>query len=1129
MAQIGWRRFIRGPGRLRRRLSRERRVQLWLEPLEDRTLLSAALVKDINTTVTSGSFPSNFVSLGSTAFFFARDGVHGNELWKSDGTNGGTVLVKDIYPGSASAVFDAAAGNALAAVGGQVYFIATDGTQTTLWKSDGTAPGTVKVLDNAAGSGQLSQLANLTNVNGNLFFTAGDSTHGEELWMSDGTGAGTKLVADVNPGSTNGLPDSSSPSNLAALGGTLFFSADDGTHGMELWRTDGTTTSLVADTNPGSTDGVPNGSSPADLAVVGSFVYFAADDGNGPRLWKSDGQSRGTTPVFDLSPGNLTAVGGTLYFTADDGSNGTELWSTDGTTTTLAKDLFPGSVDMLPNSSFPQNLTAAGNQLFFTADDGINGRELWIRDAVGDTHLVRDIRPGPLGGVYNPGYGPGTSMAAAGGTLFFTADAGTTGEELWKSDGTQAGTVLVKDLNSRTDSYPQNPVNVGGTLFFTVNDEVHGTELWQSDGTLAGTKLVRDINTTATGAGSYPSQLTAVGNVLFFIADDGSHGLELWRSNGTDSGTVMVKDLNPGSANGFAGYGYASGATLAALGGILYFAGANGTTGNELWKTDGITTSLVADVNPTSTGGIPAGSWPQDLTVAGTLLYFTADDGRHGRELWKCDGTTTSLVADINTNSTGGIPASSSPQNLTAVGSTLYFTADDGTDGTELWSTDGTTSTLVKDINAGSAAGVPNSSLPQDLTAVGTTLFFTAEDGTHGRELWKSNGTPAGTLLVKDLDTTGEGSSSPSSLTNVGGFLYFAANDGLKGQELWKSDGTPGDTVLVKDIRPGPSGALPLGRQRFAVVGNTFLFVADDGGSGNELWRSDGTAAGTVLVRDLNPGANPGVEDGSGPLVAVGGKVFFQANDGVHGNELWVAGNTPGTLHFGSATYSVSETAGSIEITVTRTGGDDGPLSVLYNVGGGTATVGGNYTGATSGTLDFPDGVTTRTFLIQILNDGAGNGDKTVTLTLSGLAGGGTLGFPVGAILTIADSSPPGPGPGPTTDGVKDVTSQVAVTTGKTSFSAAAKKAKVILTIKNRGRAALTGPLILVLDGLNKKIKFKGGVGLTEVLAPLGSPFVNLAAASLRPGASTTITLVFTNAPRKVKFTARVLAGSGWI
>jgi ELWxxDGT repeat protein len=1082
-----------------------------LELLEDRMLLSAGLVKDINTTVTSGSFPSSFVSIGATVFFFARDGVHGNELWKSDGTSAGTVLVKDINPGSASGVVASYAGNAMAALGSHVFFPATDGTGTTLWKSDGTAAGTVKVLDNPAGPGQLTQLASFTSVNETLFFTARDATHGDELWKSDGTAAGTMLVADINPGTTDGVPNSSSPSNLTALGSTLYFTADDGSHGQELWKSAGTTTSLVADINPGVTGGVPSSSSLSGLTALGSTLYFTADDGTGPRLWKSDGSAKGTVPVLNLVPSSLTAAGSTLYFTADDGINGTELWSSNGTTAALVKDIFPGSAGGVPNSSFPQNLTAGGNTLFFTANDGLHGRELWLSDPVAGTHLVKDIRPGPAGGVYSYG----TSFGAAGSTLFFPADDGTTGSELWKSDGTAAGTMLVKDINPRTDSYIQDPVSVNGTLFFAVNDEVHGNELWKRDGTAAGTKLVKDINTTGPGTGSYPSQLTAVGNLLFFVADDGIHGSELWRSDGTAAGTVMVTDLNPGPAGGLAGNGY-GGSSLAAFRGLLYFAGDNGTTGPELWKTDGTTTTLVADINPG-----PSGSFPQSLTVAGNTLYFTADDGSHGRELWRTDGTTSSLVADINPSTNEGIPAGSSPQNLTAVGSRLYFTADDGTDGRELWRTDGTTTAMVADINPGSTNGTPNSSSPQNLTAVGNTLLFTADDGTHGVELWKTSGTAATTLLVKDINPTPGATSSPSSLTNVGGTLYFSANDGVDGQELWKSDGTPGNTVMVKDIQPGAAGSLQPVAPPFAVVGTTFFFIADDGMHGSELWRSDGTTAGTVLVRDINPGPYPSVDSGYAQLVAAGNKVFFVANDGIHGNELWVAGSTPGTVQLSSSTYRVSETGGSIAITVTRTGGDDGPLSVQYSVGGGTAAAGVSYTGPTSGIINFADGETTQTFTIPIVSDGPGNGDKTVNVTLSDLTGGGVLGSLASAVLTIADVAP--------TSGMKNVTSQVKVTPGKSGFSAAAKKYKMVVTIKNTGRAALTGPLILVLDKLNKKIKLNAAAGLTQVLAPLGSPFVKLAAASLRPGASTTVTLVFTKASGKVTFAPRLLAGSGSI
>jgi ELWxxDGT repeat protein len=134
---------------------------------------------------------------------------------------------------------------------------------------------------------------------------------------------------------------------------------------------------------------------------------------------------------------------------------------------------------------------------------------------------------------------------------------------------------------------------------------------------------------------------------------------------------------------------------------------------------------------------------------------------------------------------------------------------------------------MVKDINPGSA-----SSYPGHLTDVNGTLFFTANDGTHGSELWKSDGTATGTVLVADINPGSTGS-NPTSLTNVNGRLYFAANDGTHGEELWQSDGTPAGTNMVADIIPGSTGSYPSG---LTNVNGTLFFAANDGVHGTELW-----------------------------------------------------------------------------------------------------------------------------------------------------------------------------------------------------------------------------------------------------------------------------------------------------
>ena len=171
--------------------------------------------------------------------------------------------------------------------------------------------------------------------------------------------------------------------------------------------------------------------------------------------------------------------------------------------------------------------------------------------------------------------------------------------------------------------------------------------------------------------------------------------------------------------------------------------------------------------------------------------------------------------------------------------------------------------------------------------------------------MWKSDGTAAGTVQVKSITAL-------KVQANVNGSLYFGASDVTNGAELWKSDGTTAGTVLVKDIRVGSTSGLPFFNYMTNVNG-TLFFVADNS-SGQELWKSDGTAAGTVLVRDINPGSGSsfGIATSSN-LTNVNGTLYFHANDGTNGDELWKSEG------FGSSAILVKDIAVGTRVQVQRT------------------------------------------------------------------------------------------------------------------------------------------------------------------------------------------------------------------
>lgn len=422
---------------------------------------------------------------------------------------------------------------------------------------------------------------------------------------------------------------------------------------------------------------------------------------------------------------------------------------------------------------------------------------------------------------------------------------------------------LVKDINpGSADSSPMVFFPLGSKLVFFANDGVSGTEPWVSDGTAGATFMLRDVWPGAnSGVNIYCPSCNAVsnGSVVYFSASDGTGGSQLWRTDGTTIGTTKV-------------YSGTTAIGLGIVGSKVYF------TGNSLLYASDGTPGGTARVSDTalSTG--------EELLGIGGIAYFSGSDGFSGAELWRSDGTSggTVRVKDINPGSPDALPT-----NLTNVGGTLYFTATNAVGGA-LYKTDGTAAGTVL-LRQGSVVGGAGSERKQ-LPVSSGIVYFVGNEATHGSELWRCDGTPAGTYMVKDIYPGAGGGISlgSASLAAIGSTIYFNAGDATSGFELWKSDGTEAGTVLVKDINPGLSGSAP--RQLANINGTLFFRAQSSYAAGDQPWTSDGTSAGTQQWATIRPADASGASN----FTLAGGRVFFAANDGTTGLELWAAGPSLG-------------------------------------------------------------------------------------------------------------------------------------------------------------------------------------------------------------------------------------------
>ena len=871
------------------------------------------LVANLNTGPTGDDLYESLLGVehGGVLYFTGNDPQEGRELWRTDGTVGGTYRLTDICPGSCDS-----GALPVAFLDDALLFIASDGDrQGELWRTDGIPGHETLVQDFCSGHCDAS-VTDAFLWNRELWLLVRRAGHAPTLWRSDGTPHGTRQVADLC--TDLGFCGWGQYTSVWFVGTT---EADDAlllnveTARDSLVRTDGTRegtvrlhrfTQLPTIASARAQDATLAGTAVAATQGESAPLFFL----DGSQLWVSDGTAAGTRFVRDIGNQVLDTylqswqvVAGIFYAITESGewlhSDGTAagtfvlahvtpnfrpvlcrlgsvvyavttagIWRTGGTPATTEL-IAPWSVEDV------EQVVEQRNRLFIQAFP-----DLWISD--GTPTGLRRIR---LAGIAMPDE---YSLVPLRDEAAFTAG----GNELLTIDPSGETVTPLRNLEPADGSSgPYGQIVFDGQLFFCAltAPDYGSARLFASDGTTAGTRIVSAEAQGAACMGRDGSALLAsVGAHLFFDANG-----RPWATDGTPGGSRVLG--NPATL--------ASGTPIAAIGDRLIFSGGPPSYGEcprfniQPWITDGTpsNTQEIVALNPffgplggSQCDSLPLSSDPGPGVSLGQTVLFAADDLLHGRELFSTDGTAagTHLVLDINpgtmpnTVTEDGKPpligVGSNPSSFVRLGSGAFFVADDGQNGRQLWFSTGERRGTFRVVDRDHLVF---DSAPHDLVVFQGALYFIAAHGA-GEALFRSDATSAGTVMVSDLVLAGQPSFA-RELTAAGGHLFFVAFNETTGSELWVTRGTTASTHLVDDLRPGPLGSAP---QHLTAAGRVVVFAADDGASGLEPWRSDGTAAGTHRLADIAAGS---ASSSPGPFSVVGRWLLFGADDGIHGRELW--------------------------------------------------------------------------------------------------------------------------------------------------------------------------------------------------------------------------------------------------
>ncbi len=789
----------------------------------------------------AGSYPQEFWQLypgvappppltNGVALFLMTHGPGRTEVWRTDGTVAGTYSL-------ASFAIDGWTGISLRGTGAErLLFVSyLPGGLTEIWRTDGTRSGTRRVE-----SFPLDVRSVTAGVPYFVFGTTpGEALHGE-LWSVDGAGRATRLFVDHDDLRLLGDP--------IQVGTRAVFEVVREQVGMELWTTDGTANATAMRSAVGFTllDA-------RSTATVGDDLFFAETLGESSvvqRLRLSGSGPPETVAVtcsgdcWDFNAGFVLAVGNALLFPVKEPALGVELVTQDALTgeRTLF-DLCPGACD-----SDPGRIRDLGGLILFSAQSEEHGLQLYSFAPPSGVTRLTDL-PFAFESIYDPDSIP---LLLLPDRLYFAVSVRSSGKELCSAALDGSHSAVVADLGHEPWSSSANVAAVfADGMFITATQPGNSlATLYWSDGTPEGTEPVPQDDENGGCSLGYAASYLALsplgeGSVYWTLSYPFNNGFDLCLAD-----AHAMRRL----ASGLTG-------SLLAQGPELFW-----TASDEAWVFDARTSAS----HPLFT--LPVELAAAELAFADDRWLYFLSAAENLSELWRISraGAGLSRLKALPPESTAGFA-----RRAQLGARTLFFLATP--ERIELWVTNGTAG------GTGSIAAWPLAAGYLDTRAFAAyrdRLYFLLDSGAAGEtELWSTDGTPAGTGIAARLPAGRFGYSPSARATPLG--LYFIAGRGEDPAELWRSNGTQAGTFA---LYPPADGVAGQGAIDFTFFRDRILVSATDDEAGAELWQTFGTRGSTSRAADLRPGA---AGSGPGGFAVLGDRLFFSADDGVSGLELW--------------------------------------------------------------------------------------------------------------------------------------------------------------------------------------------------------------------------------------------------